>query len=219
MHNPCHGNRRLIQLQPSCLQAANSIRSAAAQQHAADSSPSFAASSKWSANARVRSAPAHPAPKFHIRQSCVRAVPPAAPAVAAKSPAASFSQPPTAADRAQENSDNRAPAPCCAWSRCGLRRSYRVAISCTTRPPSSTTPICRSISYSSAARMIAKAVHIFHFRLGAEFFRAFQRTLTLASQRSEPSSMLQSLPPCTAEFPSCASDTQTLRPPTAGPAH
>ena len=44
---------------------------------------------------------------------------------------------------------------------------------------------------------IAEGVEIFYFDFDAEFFRgpAHRRTLMLASQRSEPSSMLQSLTP------------------------
>ena len=54
-----------------------------------------------------------------------------------------------AADRARGSSGSRAPLPCCASTRCRRRRSHS-RVSCTTRPPSLETSICRSISYSSA---------------------------------------------------------------------
>ncbi len=66
---------------------------------------------------------------------------------------------------------------------------------------------------------IAKRIQILHFHFGAEFFGvARSRTLTLASQRSEPSSMLQSLTSCIPAPVSAPSDKHAPRRASAYPA-
>ena len=68
-------------------------------------------------------------------------------------------------------------------------------VSCTTASPRSSTAVWRRISCSTASRTCLKELMFFSSALVPSFSAPCNRSDTLASQRSEPSSMLPSLIP------------------------
>ena len=96
---------------------------------------------------------------------------------------------------ARGGSGSRAPPPCCAASGSRPVSGSKCSVSCTTRPPSSRMAIWRAISASMPRSRKRKLFMFLSSVLVPSSVAPAGRTLTLASARMEPSSMLQSLTP------------------------